>query len=158
MKNRIIAIVAIAAGIIIIQSGKQIEFIETTNIIIPPKPKVVEEGPKYTVTQEAIRDVSAYNAGDPAQTSGNPCISANGENVCNALSLGYGRCAANFVPFGTLLAITNKDKTWEHFCTVTDRMSKRYPNSVDIAMQAHEKERAINFGRQKLLVQVLKTN
>jgi len=31
---------------------------------------------------EHIREVSAYNVGDPKQNYGNPCISANGENIC----------------------------------------------------------------------------
>ncbi|MEE9496024.1 MAG: hypothetical protein V3V39_05810, partial [Desulfobacterales bacterium] len=69
----------------------------------------------------SIREVTAYNVGDPKQNYGNPCISANGENICAALNLGFKRCAANFVPFGTQLYI-------DHYgvCTVTDRMNRRY--------------------------------
>jgi 3D (Asp-Asp-Asp) domain-containing protein len=96
-----------------------------------------------------IREVTAYNAGDPSQTDSSPCISANGENICTALALGYKRCAANFVPFGTVLEIENYGE-----CLVVDRMNSRYQNRVDIAMMADEKARAIKFGKQNLLVTI----
>ncbi len=101
------------------------------------------------VSTGTIREVTAYNAGDINQTDSSPCISANGENVCLALELGYKRCAANFVPLGTDLII-------QHFgeCKVTDRMNSRFPNRVDIAMRLDEYERAVKFGKQKLLVTI----
>jgi hypothetical protein len=37
----------------------------------------------------SIREVTAYNVGDPKQNHGNPCISAKGENIC--------RSAPNFI-------------------------------------------------------------
>lgn len=99
--------------------------------------------------QGVLREVTMYNAGDPAQTDSSPCISANGENVCNAIALGYKRCAANFVPLGTDLIIQNYGE-----CKVTDRMNSRYKNRVDIAVGADEYQRAINFGLQNLLVTI----
>ena len=54
---------------------------------------------------EIIREVTAYNVEDPKQNQGDPCISANGENICVALDLGFKRCAANFVPFGTKITL-----------------------------------------------------
>jgi 3D (Asp-Asp-Asp) domain-containing protein len=96
-----------------------------------------------------IREVTAYNVGDPSQTDGSPCISANGENICNAIAQGYKRCAANFVPLGTDLYIQNYGE-----CKVVDRMNSRYQNRVDISFGADEKERAIKFGLQNLLVVV----
>jgi len=98
----------------------------------------------------SIREVTAYNVGDPKQNQGNPCISANGENICAALNLGFKRCAANFVPFGTQLYIAQYG-----VCTVTDRMNRRYRNRVDIAMKVTEKDRALQFGLKKLKVTVL---
>jgi len=97
-----------------------------------------------------LREVTAYNVGDPAQNYGDPCESANGENICDALDSGSKRCAANFVPFGTLLHIA-------HFgvCTVTDRMNKRYVDRVDIAMKKNEKKEALRFGLRQLKVTVL---
>ncbi len=94
-----------------------------------------------------IREVSAYNAGDPYQTDDTPCISASGDNVCQLLAQGQLICAANFVPLGTKLYVDNYGE-----CTVLDRLNSRYINRVDIAMQAHEKERALKFGIQNLLV------
>ena len=97
-----------------------------------------------------LREVTAYNVGDPAQNYGDPCESASGENICAALDSGSKRCAANFVPFGTLLHIA-------HFgvCTVTDRMNKRYVDRVDIAMKKNEKKEALRFGLRQLKVTVL---
>lgn len=100
-----------------------------------------------------IREISAYNVGDINQCYGNPCQSANGENICLAVASNYSRCAANFVPFGTRLLI-------EHYgeCLVTDRMNSRYPESVDLAMSnsKEDRQRARNFGRQKLKVSIIK--
>jgi 3D (Asp-Asp-Asp) domain-containing protein len=109
------------------------------------------QGGVYQVVGETIRVVTAYNAGDPRQTDGDPCTSANGENICDALKAGERRCAANFVPFGTVLYI---DKYG--VCQVTDRMSRRYRNRVDIAMKSDESTKAREFGKQKLSVKILK--
>lgn len=98
----------------------------------------------------SIREVTAYNVGDPEQNHGNPCISANGENICVALNTGFKRCAANFVPFGTQLYIATYG-----VCTVTDRMNSRYRNRVDIAMKKTEKDKALQFGLKKLKVTIL---
>jgi 3D (Asp-Asp-Asp) domain-containing protein len=106
---------------------------------------------QYRVVSETIRVVTAYNVGDPGQNAGDPCISANGENICRALSVGEKRCAANFVPFGTELHI-------EDYGTfvVTDRTNSRYRNRVDIAMKLHEYKKARQFGKRKLNVKILK--
>ncbi|MCF8139218.1 MAG: hypothetical protein K9K63_18090 [Desulfotignum sp.] len=101
-------------------------------------------------TREAIREVTAYNAGDESQCAGDPCISANGENLCEALANGLMRCAANFVPLGTRLLIENHGEF-----VVTDRMHPRYSHRVDIAMALEEKTRAKAFGVKRLRVTVL---
>jgi 3D (Asp-Asp-Asp) domain-containing protein len=97
-----------------------------------------------------LRDVTMYNVGVAWQTDSSPCTAANGENVCLALELGYKRCAANFVPFGTRLKIQNYGE-----CIVTDRMNARFKNRVDIAAKADEIPRARAFGLQNLLVEVI---
>ena len=104
----------------------------------------------YKVKSETIRVVTAYNVGDPRQTDDTPCISANGENICDALANGEMRCAANFVPLGSRLHV---DKIG--VCLVTDRMNRRYRNRVDIAMRKDEYHKALRFGRQKLHVKIL---
>lgn len=103
------------------------------------------------ISSTQIRSISAYNVGDIYQTDGDPCTSANGENICLALELGYPRCAANFVPFGTILEIDGFGE-----CMVTDRMNSRYPTAVDIAMKYEDKHDAIHFGRQRLTVNIIK--
>lgn len=111
----------------------------------------VEEDKYYVVKSKTIRDVTAYNVGDPAQTDSTPCISASNQNICKALEAGELHCAANFVPLGTKLHIENIG-----ICTVTDRMNRRYKNRVDIAMPKNDNKKACEFGRQKLLVVILK--
>lgn len=105
----------------------------------------------YHTVSETVRYVTAYNVGDPKQNQGDPCISANGENICDALALGARRCAANFVPFGTELYIQAYG-----ICVVTDRTNRRYRNRVDIAMKSNELRKAKRFGKKKLYVKILK--
>ncbi len=109
------------------------------------------ENKKYEVVQTLTIPVTAYNAGDINQCWGDPCISANGENICLALEKGYKRCAANFVPLGTRLRVEGVGE-----CLVTDRMNARYHYRVDIAMKVTEKEQAKEFGLQRLKIEVLK--
>jgi len=80
-----------------------------------------------------IRRVTAYNVGDPFQTDGSPCIGAG-----------------HFVPLNTYLYIQNYG-----ICRVADRMNRRFKNRVDIAMETHQKDKAIKFGVQNLAVSVL---
>ncbi|MEA3232686.1 MAG: 3D domain-containing protein [Thermodesulfobacteriota bacterium] len=109
--------------------------------------------PQVETAVGTIREITAYNAGDPAQTSGNPCQSANGEDLCAALKAGLKRCAANFVPLGSRLHIADHG-----VCTVTDRMNRRYQNRVDIAMRVDEKKKALRFGLQKRRVTIIETS
>jgi len=110
-----------------------------------------EDEKRYIIMSQTIRVVTAYNAGDPNQCDSDPCIDASNSNICEALKKGERRCAANFVKLGTVLDI---DK-WG-ICVVTDRTNKRYRNRVDIAMQKHERDKALKFGRQKLHVKIIK--
>ncbi|MDD9302909.1 MAG: 3D domain-containing protein [Desulfobacter sp.] len=102
------------------------------------------------VEARAKRRVTAYNAGDAGQCDDDPCISANGENICLALENGLKRCAANFVPLGTRIWVQGFGE-----CLVTDRMNQRFQHRVDIAMPLGEKEKALEFGMKHLEVKVL---
>lgn len=106
--------------------------------------------PQYSVVETKTRQITAYNVGDVYQCSGNPCIAANGENICLALEMGYKRCAANFVPFGTILEIEGYGQ-----CMVTDRMNSRYTTRVDIAMPYSAQKEAREFGLKTLEVKTL---
>jgi len=105
----------------------------------------------FIIKHQTIRYVTAYNAGDENQTDDTPCISADGSDICERLKRGEKVCAANFVPLGTHLYV---DKVG--VCIVTDRMNKRYRNRVDIAMPKNKYKEALSFGRQKLMVRILK--
>jgi|GEM_PF-1319247 3D (Asp-Asp-Asp) domain-containing protein len=120
-------------------------------------PTVIDEAPEEAkptiqkiVKSSRVRSVSAYNAGDVNQCDGDPCTSANGENICQALEMGYKRCAANFVPFGTILRIEGYGD-----CMVVDRMNSRYPDGVDIAMKYADKQLAKNWGRRRVNVSIM---
>jgi len=113
--------------------------------------KVSADDRMFIVKHQTIRYVTAYNAGDERQTDDTPCISADNSNICERLERGEKVCAANFVPLGTHLYV---DKVG--VCTVTDRMNRRYKNRVDIAMPKGNYKEALTFGRQKLMVRILK--
>lgn len=107
----------------------------------------------FTLTklgETVIRETTAYNLGDKNQTDDSPCIMANGKDGCKLLEQGESICATNAYPLGTKLYIENYG-----FCTVHDRMNKRFSNRVDIGMKLEDKERALAFGKQKLAVSVV---
>lgn len=104
------------------------------------------------VLETRVREVTAYNTGDRNQCDDDPCISANGRNICQAIARGEKQCAANFVPLGTRLLIENYGEF-----LVTDRMHPRFKNRVDIAMAKSEIKKARQFGLQRLKVTVLST-
>ncbi|RKZ11041.1 hypothetical protein DRQ25_00850 [Candidatus Fermentibacteria bacterium] len=104
-----------------------------------------------TVASQNIREVTAYNVGDVAQTDDTPCIGAWGDDLCEMLDWGIKVCASNSFAKGTHLNIKHYGE-----CIVLDRMNSRYTNRIDIAMKLTEKERAIKFGLQKLEVTELK--
>ncbi len=105
-----------------------------------------------TITDSAgiVREVTAYNAGDPYQTDSTPCISASGDNICNLLAQGQIIFASNEFPIGTKLYVEGIGEG-----TVLDRMNRRYKTRIDVAMQAHEKPRAIAFGLQNLEIKIV---
>lgn len=96
-----------------------------------------------------LREVSAYNIGDPAQTDSSPCIGATGENLCAALDRGEKIVATNELPLHSKVEINGE------VYVVKDRMNKRFNHRYDIAFKANEKSRAINFGIQILNVKYL---
>ena len=95
-----------------------------------------------------IREVTAYNVGVREQTSDTPCTGAGGHDLCRLLERNVKVCAANFVALGTILMI---EKFGE--CVVLDRMHRRFAHRVDIAMREHEIEEALEFGRQRRIVE-----
>ncbi|MFZ0614464.1 MAG: 3D domain-containing protein [Desulfobacterales bacterium] len=107
----------------------------------------------YEIVSETVRTVTAYNVGDPDQTSGRPCLAASGKDLCQELAAGEKMCAANFVPLGTLLDIENVG-----ICRVADRTAERFENRVDIAMPQGHRRQALDFGERQLTVKILKKN
>lgn len=123
-------------------------------------PSLGSNGGVETLPQPSIaptwRTVTAYTS-DEEQTDSTPCLSADGSNICARYEDGETLCAANFVPFGTLLMLDNSDVPDGEdaiVCVVADRLSSRYPNRVDIYM-GMDTERAIEFGVRTMYVSEL---
>lgn len=119
----------------------------TPHIVHEVKAEQAEE-PKgeYFFTGE----ISAYNAGDPAQTDASPCISAAGVDVCALLEAGVTPCAFNGVKFWTVLNIEGVGK-----CIVLDRTSKKYAGRVDLAFKKDQRREAIIFGVKRRDITIL---
>ena len=95
----------------------------------PSSYQALDVAKQIDVSKETVRNVTAYNVGDPEQTHSRPCIGASGDNLCNLVKKGVNVCAANLVPLGSKLYV---DTVGE--CTVLDRMNVRFGNRVDVAM------------------------
>jgi len=142
MKEYFIIILSVLIAIIVINTGQEPLQSQQFAIYHSKKPALINS---------VIRVVTAYNAGDVNQCWGDPCISANGENICELIADKEKVCAANFVPFNTILDIENYGQ-----CRVVDRTNSKYKNRVDIAMPKNELQRALTFGKQKLKVSIIK--
>ena len=99
------------------------------------------------------RTVTAYTSKEE-QTDSTPCISANGSDICEMWKIGIQTCAANFVPFGTVLILDNQEEPDGDdaiVCVVADRLASKYPNRVDLYM-GYDTARAIEFGKRTMWV------
>ncbi len=108
----------------------------------------IEKDRAYKVVRRSVHAITAYNS-LPEQTNDQPCITANGFNVCE-----HGledTIAANFLKFGTKVKIP--DLFGDRIFVVRDRMNQRYPDRVDIWML--EKSDAIKFGLRRATIEVL---
>ncbi len=98
--------------------------IETETVVSGPvAPEIVPESPKgFTV--------SAYSS-TVEQTDSEPCIAADGTDVCRRWMLGETLCASNDYPFGTRLYLAGSIRMT---CVVSDRMNARYTgkNYIDL--------------------------
>lgn len=118
----------------------------------------VEQTPDVNVTtlSPTWRTVTAYTS-EVGQTDSTPCLAADGSNICHRFEEGETLCAANFVPFGTVLMLDNSDVPDGEdaiVCVVADRLSSRYPNRVDLYMGS-DTDRAIEFGVRTMYVSEL---
>ncbi len=100
---------------------------------------------KYTTNSV----LTAYNS-EVAQCNDQPCITANGYNLCT--STANNTVAANHLPFGTKLRIPSL--FGDRVFVVRDRMNARYSDRIDVWMK--EKEDAIHFGIRRAEVEILR--
>jgi 3D (Asp-Asp-Asp) domain-containing protein len=108
------------------------------NRLVPAKPKPAE-----------IRTVTAYTS-RVEETDSTPCIAADGTDICRRFAAGDFLCAANFVPFGTVLRIVGVGD-----CTVVDRMARRFADRVDLYF-GYDLAGAFEFGRRDMEVEIVR--
>ncbi len=92
--------------------------------------------------------ITAYSS-TVDQCYGDPCITANGFNVCKHNQEDV--IAANFLPFGTKVRIP--ELFGDKIFTVQDRMNSRYYYRADIWMKT--RQAAIKFGIAYTTIEVL---
>jgi 3D (Asp-Asp-Asp) domain-containing protein len=125
--------------------------------IIEPRTQVTYENPcslpkedRKSLSFKAV--VTAYNS-VPEQTDGDPCIAADGTDICEALRRGEGTCAANCLPFGSVLDIPGLGA-----CVVRDRTASRYGSRIDLYLGGRDQIKAAKtWGIKKgLIVTIIK--
>jgi 3D (Asp-Asp-Asp) domain-containing protein len=131
-------------------SGKEFSIEKEKKEIMSQQNRLPENTEKYKVVQTLYTTATAYNS-EVSQCQGNPCITANGFNVCR-----HGiedTVATNRLPFGAKIKIP--ELFGNRIFIVRDRMNKRYYNRIDIWML--DKQDAKNFGiKRGVRVQVVK--
>jgi len=78
--------------------------------------------------------MTMYNVGDPNQNSGDPCITASGDNGCELLEQGGNYCASNFLPFGTEIFVCIEDVGCLGNCLVIDVVPNKQTHWIDWMM------------------------
>ncbi len=119
--------------------------IEEELVLVKEEEEVIEE---IVVLKTSYHAITAYNS-LPEQTNDQPCITANGFNVCE-----HGiedTIAANFLKFGTKVRIP--DLFGDRIFIVRDRMNQRYPSRVDVWML--ERDDAIQFGIRNAKIEIV---
>lgn len=121
---------------------------------IEPKLKKIYESP-CSLPKKDSKDlrfkatVTAYNS-VPEQTDGDPCIAADGSDICEALGRGERACAANCLPFGTRLEVPGFGT-----CVVRDRTASRYGSRIDIYFGGRDQiKTAKAWGKKELTLTV----
>lgn len=105
---------------------------------------------KETYTE--VVTVTAYNVGDINQCSGDTCVGAYGNNLCDELR--KGRCVVAGTPFislGSWVIIHGR------VCRVVDRFNKRYNHlkKIDIAMPKDKRQEALNLGIKEMEIEII---
>jgi 3D (Asp-Asp-Asp) domain-containing protein len=124
------------------------EIIESNEEIVLEWLQEAKEREMVRVLRTSVHAITAYNS-LPEQTNDQPCITANGFNVCK-----HGiedTIAANFLRFGTKVRIP--DLFGDRIFIVRDRMNQRYPDRVDIWML--ERDDAIQFGIRRARIEIV---
>ncbi len=149
MKKTIL--LAFVIAVVLLRMGTRIDVPAPFTPGIGSKIMIVDDEAGFVEipTHSLVREVTAYNVGVRGQTSDESCIGATGRNLCRLVARGLKVCAANFVDPETILHIEGYGE-----CVVLDRMNRRFPHRVDIAMRKDEVDTALEFGIQRRHVEV----
>lgn len=102
--------------------------------------------PKASNGKREVKVITGFNS-TPEQTDEEPCLSANGENICELYKSGSNSCASS-LPFGTRLYIQGLGE-----CIVRDRLAVKYAQRIDWYFGGKERINAArSFGKKKILV------
>ena len=102
----------------ILRTMEQLETLDTVSKTEEVTTPIVERG--------IVMKSTAYTS-RPEETSGDPCISASGDNICDLYKRGMNVVASNAFPLGTELYIDGYGQA-----TVLDRMASHKQNMVDV--------------------------
>lgn len=127
---------------------EEIKAISATTITFPQKNASSTANLTKNATSSAgtIREITMFTS-RVSETDGDPCTAAWGENICK---MDFNVCATNAFPHNTKLFVAGLGE-----CVVKDKMNSRYTSRVDWYAKM-DFNRAITFGKQNLLVSVIK--
>lgn len=118
---------------------------------IEPVEELIKPLRKTTYETRSVRTVTAYNS-VREQTDSEPCLAADGTDVCKGLGANERVCAANDYEFGTTLAIPGFGE-----CVVRDRVNARYPHRIDLYFGGREGIKAAReWGKRTLEITIIK--
>jgi 3D (Asp-Asp-Asp) domain-containing protein len=99
----------------------------------------------FNVNTGTLTTTTAYTS-HVEQTDSEPCVSADGSDICKLYAAGQLVCASNAYPLGSTLYVDGYGE-----CVVADRMNKRYNKRVDVYF-GYDRARALNWGKRNVLV------
>lgn len=104
-----------------------------------------KEGDRFKAT------VTAYNS-VPEQTDDSPCIAADGSDICQFFARGERACAANCLPFGSVLDIPGIGQ-----CVVRDRTATRFGSRIDVYFGGRDQIKAARqWGKKALVLTIIR--
>lgn len=124
--------------------------------ILEPRTEPIYENPcslpkedRKSLNFKAV--VTAYNS-VPEQTDGDPCIAADGTDICEAFRNGERACAANCLRFGSVVDVPGIGQ-----CVVRDRTASRFGSRIDVYFGGRDQiKTARQWGKKTLVLTIIR--